>query len=353
MVQHPDTRTANNKNMAYLSMKKLKRGDIVMIGASSKKQQQLQQSPLPAVSEENVQHQEHQEQLVQEPPPDMGAPPPSLTSSVKPKRRLIGDLRRRFNWKAAREKANNPKEAEIALASAALYMAPVTQKIASHLKVTWEPEVAMILKQLDRVSNPSRPLMVGVVGIPGSGKSTSCDIVASLLGEDKAIVMPMDGYHFSMKELELFPNPSEAIYRRGAPDTFNPMALDHDLDRIAYGDEPEVSIPGFDHAKGDPTANQHTFKRDKHSIVICEGLYLLHDADGWENIQRFFDWTIYIAADVDGCIERLKERNKCIPGYTPEEIDIRCDAVDRVNAMTAEQGARKYASQIVQSGATL
>lgn len=39
-------------------------------------------------------------------------------------------------------------------------------------------------------------------------------------------------------------------------------------------------------------------------------------------------------ADVDVCIERVKIRNQCIPGYTPEEIAERCEKVDRVNAMT-------------------
>ena len=136
-----------------------------------------------------------------------------------------------------------------------------------------------------------------------------------------------------------------------APDTFNPVALSRDLERIAYGSQPEVTIPGFDHAKGDPEEDKHTFIRNKHKVVICEGLYLLHDDAGWENIANFFDWTIFIDADVDKCIARLKERNKSIPGYTPEEIEIRCDEVDRVNCETASRAAIKYASQIVTSGA--
>ena len=98
--------------------------------------------------------------------------------------------------------------------------------------------------------------------------------------------------------------------------------------------------------------DKHVFIRSEHKVVICEGLYLLHDADGWENIQRYFDWTIYIESDIEMCITRLKERNKILPGYTAEQIEVRCDEVDRANAETAAVGAKKYASQIVQSGAT-
>ena len=42
------------------------------------------------------------------------------------------------------------------------------------------------------------------------------------------------------------------------------------------------------------------------------GMYdatIVGDADGWEDIHRFFDWTIFIDSDVDDCIDRLKERN--------------------------------------------
>lgn len=191
---------------------------------------------------------------------------------------------------------HTPQEAEI---SASLYMNPATAKIASNVRVSWEPDVADTIRRLRQVSNPHRPFMVGIVGIPGSGKSTSATTLAALLADVAAVVMPMDGYHYSLAELSKFPNAADAIWRRGAPDTFNPIALARDLERIAYGNQAVVSIPGFDHAKGDPEENQHTFVRDDHTIVICEGLYLLHDNDGWENIQRYFDWAIYIDADID------------------------------------------------------
>jgi hypothetical protein len=63
----------------------------------------------------------------------------------------------------------------------------------------------------------------------------------------------------------------------------------------------------------------------------------LHSSHGWEGTSDLFDLRIFIASDVDKCIDRLKIRNKCIPGYTEEEIEIRCDAVDRANAMLVKQ----------------
>lgn len=246
--------------------------------------------------------------------------------------------------------------------SAALYLDPVTQKLGD-VTISWEPETAMKIrdkileKRLQHriqkfesgdMQGDRKPFMVGVVGIPGSGKSTSAEILSALLAH--SIVMPMDGYHIPVADLGKLPNSEDLIYRRGAPDTFDPATLEKDLEKIVDGSDPHVSIPGFDHATGDPEKNQYTFDRDEHSIVICEGIYLMHEEDGWENIKSFFDYTVYIEVDVDTCIKRLKQRNKCIAGYSPEEIEIRCEVVDRANAETVEM-SRIFASEEVKSGA--
>lgn len=140
-----------------------------------------------------------------------------------------------------------------------------------------------------------------------------------------------------MDQLNTMPDPSDAIWRRGAPDTFDANSLKHDLARIRYSKEQSIRLPDFDHAAGDPEPDAHEFKRENHKIVICEGLYLLHDNDGWDEISSFFDLTIFVDANVEKCMDRLKVRNKCIPGYTPEEIEFRVDAVDRQNALVVDK----------------
>jgi pantothenate kinase len=275
---------------------------------------------------------------------------------------------------------------------------------------SWEPKMAQLIYSQQQQQyktqqfKDKKPFIIALVGIPGSGKSTSSQILSNHLQQiitkgstttttfntaqeqeqevaSSVMVMPMDGYHLPLSTLESKPNSKELIYKRGSPDTFDPQSLLNDLKRIrgiskqkdgnenGLEDDNDdnnnddnnnddnnnddnsniVHIPGFDHAVGDPQPNAYTFHRNQHSFVICEGLYLLHqdknnenDEDenqkdndnGWsQEIEKQFDLTIFINANVDTCIERLKVRNKCIPGYTHEEIDIRCDLVDRANAM--------------------
>ena len=86
----------------------------------------------------------------------------------------------------------------------------------------------------------------------------------------------------------------------------------------------------------------------KHEVVICEGLYLLHDGDGWGAVKGLLDYSIFLDSDLEVCVQRVKIRNQCIPGYTVEEILERAEKVDRVNAKIVLQ-SKPYADLIVQS----
>ena len=57
-----------------------------------------------------------------------------------------------------------------------------------------------------------------------------------------------------------------------------------------------MELPGFSHAVGNPVPAQHTFLRDRHRVVIVEGLYLLHQGQGWDREQftKLLDLSVYI-----------------------------------------------------------
>ena len=44
-------------------------------------------------------------------------------------------------------------------------------------------------------------------------------------GKDSFLVLGMDGFHLTKKQLQAMENPREALARRGAPYTFNPEGL--------------------------------------------------------------------------------------------------------------------------------
>ncbi|KPI37023.1 putative uridine kinase [Cyphellophora attinorum] len=114
---------------------------------------------------------------------------------------------------------------------------------------------------------PSQRLLIAVAGIPGSGKTTLAASVANKVNaryqqssskpDDVALVIPLDGYHLTRKQLSLMPNSEEAHFRRGAAFTFDGegyLALVKAL-REPLGSGKTVHAPSFDHAVKDPVEN--------------------------------------------------------------------------------------------------
>lgn len=127
--------------------------------------------------------------------------------------------------------------------------------------LTWEADAAETIRDRLLEHETDEPFMIGLIGNPGSGKTTSCTALSDLLHDYgySTVVCPFDGYHIPLAELEKRPESQDLIYRRGAPDTFDASSLKRDLDRIRNGDEPKISLPGFDHALGDPSLINTSF----------------------------------------------------------------------------------------------
>ena len=138
--------------------------------------------------------------------------------------------------------------------------------------------------------------LVGVAGIPGSGKTTFCQMVLNRL--PGSAVVPMDGYHLPRQSLN-----ADQINRRGAPDTFDQVAFRADLVRLK---ETRAGVfPGFDHAAKDPCRGMYRVSPEV-SVVIVEGLYVL--LSDWR-LQGLFDLTVFLDCDLNETTERLAVRH--------------------------------------------
>lgn len=67
-------------------------------------------------------------------------------------------------------------------------------------------------------------VIIGIAGCPGSGKTTTAHAVCYAIGPP-AVVLPMDGFHYTRAHLDAMPDPACAHARRGAPFTFDADAF--------------------------------------------------------------------------------------------------------------------------------
>src|SRR4051794_38053624 len=187
-----------------------------------------------------------------------------------------------------------------------------------------------------RLESTTPRWIIGLAGVPGSGKTTLASRLAEEVNARTApntlVALGMDGFHFTRAELRQFPDPAEAFARRGAPWTFDANALQQRLQQLrAAAGRADTPWPGFEHAVGDPVEGAYTVPASTR-LVIVEGLYLLHQADRWEAISPLFDERWYLDTPLELAMQRLALRHMRAWRMTREQAEHRIATSDGLNA---------------------
>lgn len=90
---------------------------------------------------------------------------------------------------------------------------------------------------------------------------------------------------------------------KGAPETFDLEGLTDRLARAASGEN--CGWPIYDRRLHDPVDNAITVDGD---IILLEGNYLLLNRDGWQELKKYADYTVFLRADEDMLRRRLTDR---------------------------------------------
>ena len=152
----------------------------------------------------------------------------------------------------------------------------------------------------------------------------------------------MDGFHLAQRELIRIGRAD----RKGAPDTFDVDGYVALLRRIRDEADTTVYAPRFDRHIEEPIANAIAVE-PRHTTVVTEGNYLLHDRDGWAHVRPLLDECWYVECDDTTRIERLVARH-VEHGRSDEEAAAWAHAVDEPNARLIRQG-RDRADAVIRS----
>jgi len=203
------------------------------------------------------------------------------------------------------------------------------------------------------------PLWVAIAGGPGAGKSTLAAAVAGLCERDHgipAVVLPMDGFHYSRAELCALDPPNAAAFmpRRGAPHTFDAAKM---MDTLTAAKASRAAVlPTYSRELSDPVPGG-TELLPSHQIVLVEGNYLLlgllasgshtveevgglttaeivTEAQRWLPLLPLFDETWFVAPQDGVAEQRRRLVNRHLATWTPAKTAA-------WSAATALEGAEK------------
>ncbi len=140
-----------------------------------------------------------------------------------------------------------------------------------------------------------RPVLVGVVGEPGAGKSTlTASLVTALRDEGtRAVLVPMDGFHLANVALAALGRAD----RKGAIDTFDGAGYAALLARLRAGGPDTVWAPTYDRSIEESVAGAIEVPAGT-DVVVTEGNYLLVDDGPWVAVRGLLDevWAVQVDA---------------------------------------------------------
>jgi pantothenate kinase len=172
--------------------------------------------------------------------------------------------------------------------------------------------------------------ILGIVGPPGCGKSTLAHVLSEHLGE-RAVVVPMDGFHLANMELVRLGRAE----RKGAEDTFDSAGYVALLQRLRAQSRDEVIYaPEFRREIEEPIASAIPVSADT-PLIITEGNYLLLDRGHWAKVRALLDEVWYVEVDSHLRLKRLIDRHEQF-GRSPQAARDWVAQTDEPNARLIE-----------------
>ncbi|KAJ5598950.1 hypothetical protein N7450_000017 [Penicillium hetheringtonii] len=203
--------------------------------------------------------------------------------------------------------------------------------------------IVWALKYICKSKDEIRRILIGVSGIPGSGKTTLVAAVTERVNHLRNTEVHFAVWFAFQWMTITYPNLSwplcqtqqPPIHRRGAAFTFDVKEFYRFVQRLR---EPLASssstfyAPGFDHAIKDPIMDDIAILPESR-VVIFEGLYLSLNRELWSSAAALMDDSCFIEVDREIARERLAKRH-VISGIVSDDAaaEQRTSSTDFLNA---------------------
>jgi uridine kinase len=185
----------------------------------------------------------------------------------------------------------------------------------------------------------NKPILIGITGGSGSGKSTIANEIFESFGDEKIVMMQQDAYykdqsHLTMKE--------RVKTNYDHPKAFDNTLLVEHLEALSRGESIEKPIYDFTvHTR----AKETIFVEPK-EIIIVEGILILED----ERIRDLLDIKVYVDTDADVRIIRRLIRDMDERGRTIDSVVNQYLTVVRPMHFQFTEPTKRFADIIIPEG---
>lgn len=185
----------------------------------------------------------------------------------------------------------------------------------------------------------TKPLVIGVAGGTGSGKSTVARRVADALGSRSVAFLDMDAYYRNLTHLSL---DERRRVNWDHPDAFDLELLLEHLRSLMAGEPVEKPVYDFvTHAR-----SGRTVRVEPGAVIVLDGILLFVDT----RVRELCDVKVYVDADADIRLVRRVRRDMRLRGRPLDEILDQYLSTVRPMHLEFVEPSKRYADVIVPRG---
>lgn len=184
-----------------------------------------------------------------------------------------------------------------------------------------------------------RPLIIGIAGGAGSGKSTISEKLKSINGENKVQIIEQNSFVKDFSSMN-FDERKKLNFEH--PDSYDFDYLVRILKDLALGND--VSIPSFDFVTLERTDNFQTITPK--DIIIVEGSLILYE----QKLRDLFDIKVFIDTDSDIRLIRRIIRDTKEKSMPLEKIILEYISVVKPTNINFVEPTKRFADIIIPEG---
>ncbi len=183
------------------------------------------------------------------------------------------------------------------------------------------------------------PLVIGVAGGTGSGKTTVANVILERVGENHIAYLPHDAYYRDLGDL---PYDQKAALNFDHPNSLETELMIEHIKALKKGQS--VNIPVYDFSIHSRT--KKTIKVDPHPVVVVEGILLFADKE----LRELLDIRIFVDTDPDIRFIRRLQRDITERGRTTEMVIQQYLSTVRPMHLEFVESSKRYANVIIPEG---
>ncbi len=187
--------------------------------------------------------------------------------------------------------------------------------------------------------NPPPPIVIGIAGGTGSGKTTVANVLLQRVGAHRLSFLPHDAYYRDLRHLSM---QERNRINFDHPDSLETDLLVQHIQQLKNWES--ICLPIYDFTTHSRT--QQTILVEPHPVILVEGILIFYE----QALRNIFDVKIFVDTDADIRFIRRLQRDIRERGRTTDSVINQYINTVRPMHLEFVEPSKRYADLIIPEG---